>query len=184
MIPQYVKRNESLLYLAPIFLTLAACSGGTKPVLKQSPTPAPQVARKELSPTPTLEAAPKIGLIQDPKFHEDCGYSLQLPEDYKSHNEKYIFDADLEDSGRMNIDGRDVDLRLVDNDEPNRKLKVGENFSKTYAGGNLNVRIDYVVAEVCDPNDEGCEVTRYLATITIDRNGVKQKVKARGLGGC
>jgi hypothetical protein len=180
-----MKRNESLLYLAPTFLTLVACSSGTKPALKQSPTPAPEAARKEQSPTQAPEAAPKIGIIRDPKFRDECGFYLQLAEDYKSHNEKYIFDGDLEESGQMNIDGRDVDLKIVDSDEPDRELRVGEHFSKTYTGGNLNVWIDFVVAGLCDPKDEGCEVIYYCdATITLDRNGAKQQVKTRGLGGC
>jgi len=174
-----------LLSLATIFLTLVACSGGTNPALKQSPTLAPEAARKEQASTPGPEAAPKIGLIRDPKFRDECGFDLQLAEDYKSQNEKYIFDGDLEESGRMNIDGRDVDLKMVESDEPNRELKVGEHFSKTYTGGNLNVRIDFVVAGLCDPKDEGCEVIYYCdATITVDRNGAKQQVKTRGLGGC
>jgi hypothetical protein len=181
-----LKRNERLLYLAPMFLALSSCSGGTKPALKQSPTPSPEVAQNKQSPTPTStpEAAPKIGVIQNPKFRDDCGIYFQLAEDYKSHNEKYIFDGDLGGAGLMNIDGRDVELKMVDSDQPNREMKVGERFSKTYVGGNLNIRVDYVVVEVCDPNDEGCEVTRYNATITIDRNGAKGQVKVRGLGGC
>ena len=180
-----MKGSESWLSLASIFLTLVACSSGTKPALKQSPTPAPEAARKEQSPTPAPEAAPKIGVIRDPKFRGECGFDLQLTEDYKSHNEKYIFDGDLEESGQMNIDGRDVDLKMIDSDEPDRELKVGERFSKTYTDGSLNVRIDFVVAGLCAPNDEGCEVIYYCdATITVDRNGAKQQVKTRGLGGC
>ena len=180
-----MKRNESLLYLAPTFLTLVACSSGTKPTLKQSPTPAPEAARKEQSPTPAPEAAPKIGIIRDPNFRDECGFYLQLAEDYKSQNEKYVFDGDLGESGQMNIDGRDVDLKMVDSDEPDRALKVGEHFGKTYTGGNLNVRIDFVVTGLCDPRVEGCEVIYYCdATITVDHNGAKQQVKTRGLGGC
>jgi hypothetical protein len=162
-----------------------ACSSGAKPSLEQSPTPAPQAARKEQSPTPAPEAAPKIGIIRDPKFRDECGFYLQLAEDYKSHNEKYVFNGDLEESGQMNIDDRDVDLKIVGSDEPDHELKVGEHFSKTYIGGNLNVRIDFVVESLCDPKNEGCEVIYYCgAAITIDRNGAKRQVKTRGLGGC
>lgn len=173
-----------MLYLAPAFLTLMACSSGTKPTLKQSPTPAPEAARKEQSPTPAPEVAPKIGIILDPTLHDECGASLQLSEDYKSHNDKCIFDGDLEETGRMNIDGRDVDLKLVDSDEPERELKVGEHFSKTYAGDGLKARIDYVVTGVCDPKDENCEVIYLDATIIVERNGSKQQIKTSGLLGC
>lgn len=184
MIPQCMKRIESLLYLAPIFLTLAACSGGTKHALKQSPTPAPQVARREQTPTPTLEAAPKIGIIRETKFFHDCGTSLQLPEDYKSHKDKYVFDADLGEYCRMNIDGHDVDLKMTGSNDPARELKVGDRYSETYTSDGLKARIDYVVTGVCDPNDESCEVTYLDATITVERNGNKQQIKARGLFGC
>ena len=179
-----MKRKESLFYFAQVFLVLAACSDGSKTALKLSPTPAPQVARKQLSPTPTPEIAPKIGIILDPTLHDECGASLQLPEDYKSHNDKCIFDGDLEETGRMNIDGRDVDLKLVDSDEPDRELKVGEHFSKKYTGDGLKARIDYVVTGVCDPKDEDCEVIYIDATIIVERNGSEQRIKTSGLLGC
>jgi len=175
-----MKRSESLLSLTAIFLTLVACSDGTKLALKQSPTPAPQVARNEQSPTP----APKVGVIRDPKFRDECGVSLQLSEDYKSQNEKYIFTGDLGEIGQMNIDGHDVDLKLVDSDEPDRELKVGEHFSETYAGDGLKARIDYVVTGVCDPKDEACEVINLDATVIVERNGSKQQIKTSGLLGC
>jgi hypothetical protein len=179
-----MKRSEPLLYFAAIFLNLAACSGGTKPTVKQSPTPAPEAARNEQSPTPTLGAAPKVGVIQDPKLHDECGLYLQLPEDDKSHNEKYIFEGDLGELGQMNIDGHDVDLKLVDSDEPDRELKVGDHFSQRYAGDSLRARIDYVVTGVCDPKDEACEVIDLDATIIVERNGSKQQIKTSGSLGC
>jgi len=179
-----MKRSEPLLYFAAIFLNLAACSGGTKPTVKQSPTPAPEAARNEQSPTPTLGAAPKVGVIQDPKLHDECGLYLQLPEDDKSRNEKYIFEGDLGELGQMNIDGHDVDLKLVDSDEPDRELKVGDHFSETYAGDGLKARIDYVVTGVCDPKDEACEVINLDATIIVERNGSKQQIKTSGSLGC
>ncbi|HEU0177151.1 MAG TPA: hypothetical protein VFV58_23045 [Blastocatellia bacterium] len=166
-----MKRNESLLSMAPIFLTLVACSSGTKPALNQSPTPA-------------LAAAPKIGIIRDPKFRDECGVYLQLPEDNKSQNGKYIFTRDLGEIGQMNMDGHDVDLKLVDSDEPDRELKVGDHFSETYAGDGLKARIDYVVTGVCDPKDEACEVINIDATVIVERNGSKRQIKTSGLLGC
>jgi hypothetical protein len=179
-----MKKSKSLLYSAPIFLTLAACSGGTKHVLNQSPTQTPQVARNESSPTPTPEAAPKIGIIQETKYFHDCGTSLQLPEDYKSHKDKYVFDADLGEFCRLNIDGRDVDLKMRNSAGMNRELKVGDRYNETYGGDDLKARVDYVVTGVCDSNDESCEVTYIDATITVERHGSKQQIKARGLFGC
>jgi hypothetical protein len=179
-----MKKSKPLLYLAPISFMLAACSGGTKPALQQAPSPPLRVARKEQSPTPMPEAALKIGVIQDPKFRDDCGLSLQLAEDYKSQNEKYIFDRDLREIGQMNIDGHDVDLNLVDSGEPDRELKVGDHFSETYASDGLKARIDYVITGVCDPKDEACEVINLDAIIIVERNGSKQQIKTSGLLGC
>jgi len=179
-----MKRNASLLYFAVILFTLAACSGGTKLASKPSPTPSPQVARKEQSLTSTPESAPKIGIIQETKFFHDCGTSLMLPEDYKSHNDKYVFDADLGEFCRMNIDGHDVDLKMTGGAGMDRELKVGDRYSETYTGDGLKARIDYVVTGVCAPNDESCEVINLDATITVERNGSKQQIKASGLLGC
>jgi hypothetical protein len=171
MIMQVMIRSVALQSLAPVLATLAACSGGTKPTLKQSPTPQDVVA-------------PKIGIIQSPKFRDECGVSLQLPDDYKGQNEKYIFNGDLAENGQINIDGRDVDLMRAESDEPERELKVGDHFSETYTGDGLKAHIDYVVTGVCDPTDEACEVINLDATITVERNGVKQQVKTSGLLGC
>jgi hypothetical protein len=165
-----MKRSESLLYLAPIFLALSACSGGTKPALKQSPTPA-------------QESGPKIGVIRESKI-DGCGVALQLSEDYESKSGKYIFRGNLAEDAQMNIDGHDVDLKFVGSLKPNNELKVGDTFLETYAGEGLNVRIDYVVTKTCDPGDEGCEVTHYRATINVDHNGVRQQVETLGSGGC
>jgi len=107
-----------------------------------------------------------------------------LPEDYKSHNDKYVFDADLGEFCRMNIDGHDVDLKMTGGAGMDRELKVGDRYSETYTGDGLKARIDYVVTGVCAPNDESCEVINLDATITVERNGSKQQIKASGLLGC
>jgi len=88
----------------------------------------------------------------------------------------------------MNIDGHDVDLKItgsagMDRDM-DRELKVGDRYSETYTGDGLKTRIDYVVTGVCAPNDESCEVINLDATITVERNGSKQQIKASGLLGC
>jgi len=166
-----MKRSVALLSLAPVLMTLVACSSGTKPALNQAPTSSEVIT-------------PKIGIIQVPKFRIECGVSLQLPEDYKSRNGKYVFNGDLAESGQMNIDGRDVDLMMVDSNEPNRELKVGDHFRETFAGDDLKAHIDYVVTGICDPKDEDCEVINFDATITVERHGGKQQVKTSGLLGC
>ena len=166
-----MKRKVAWLSFPSVLMMLVACSSGAKPASTQTPA-SPEVV------------TPKIGIIHVPKFRIECGVALQLPEDYKGQNKKYVFDGDLAEGGQMNIDGRDVDLMMVDSDEPERELKVGDRFTETYAGDGLNAQIEYVVTGICDPTDESCEVINFDATITVERNGAKQQVKTSGLLGC
>jgi hypothetical protein len=182
-----MKRNERLLYLAPIFLVLSACSGGAKPAAEQALTSKPEAAQNKPAltptPTPTPDAAPKIGVIREPNFM-GCSVTLQLPKDYESGNEKYIFGGELAEDAQMNIDGRDVNLKLHGRGEANDSTEVGDRFTEIYEGENLKVVIDYVQTKKCEPGDVDCEATHYSATITVERNGVKQQIKTMGTRGC
>jgi hypothetical protein len=83
----------------------------------------------------------------------------------------------------MNIDGRNVELTVL-RDEENKGVRVGYRFFQTYGSSNLRVRIDYIVTRICDPNDEGCEVTWYEATITVTRKGSSRRTGVLGVCGC
>jgi len=128
-------------------------------------------------------SAPKIGIIKKP-LSDGCGCTLQLPEDYRKHNERAVFLSDFGDMIQMNIDGKDVRLKLISESPPSSKEKVGSHRKEIYRVGKDKVEIDYVVTKVCPPRDEGCEVTWYSATITVIRGRQSQQVKALGICGC
>lgn len=124
-----------------------------------------------------------IGVIKKP-LSDGCGCYLQLPQDSKLKNERYVFLADVDGSAQINVNGQDITLKQVTNNLPQESLKVGAKWSEVYESGKTKVEVEYVVKKVCDPNDEACEVTHYSATITVTHDKAVRKVNATGLCGC
>ena len=133
-------------------------------------------------------AAPplKIANLKDSSVIDGCGCYLQFPAEGQKRFEKYVFMADIDEKEAwMNIEGRDVKLRLVDSiRDANRRVKVGDRSSRTYRAGDITVRVAYVVTRVCKPDDESCESTDYDATISVTKGDRRGQVKARGSCGC
>ncbi|HWQ32600.1 MAG TPA: hypothetical protein VNQ79_06935 [Blastocatellia bacterium] len=114
-----------------------------------------------------------------------CGCSLQLLQDFRRKRERYVFICNLDEDPVMNIDGQHIKLEeLAQGKPPQGEVRKGERHTERYRAGDLNIRIDYVVTGVCDPKDEGCEVTWYNATLTVTRGDQKKVVKAVGVCGC
>jgi hypothetical protein len=82
----------------------------------------------------------------------------------------------------MNMDGRDVPLKLLNSVGENR-LKKGSHSTYNYRGENAEVRVDYVITSVCAPGDENCEAFGYDARITVTRRSGKVVLQARGICG-
>ena len=131
----------------------------------------------------TKQKVPTIGAIKK-SLVDGCACSLQLPSDYQKRKQEFVFLSDFADIVQMNIDGEDIRLRLVKETKVKGKPKIGSRHSETYRSGHTTVRIDWLVTEVCDPKDEGCEVTWYSTDITVNRSGQIQRVKALGMCGC
>jgi len=126
----------------------------------------------------------KLGYVKDDSLLDNCGCSL-----YKNIKDekkrRHIFLSDMSQKAAINIDGKDLTLRLIDDgDGKNGELKVGDRSWEIYNAGNTKVRVDYTVSKLCDPNDEACEVIYYKATITVIRNGIKETLKSIGYCGC
>src|SRR5215510_523310 len=66
----------------------------------------------------------KVGVIKDP-FLLGCGCFLKFPDDFRLENDSDIFVADLDDGAQMNIDEKDIILKLVRREDPKGKIKVG-----------------------------------------------------------
>ena len=140
----------------------------------------------------------KIGIVENTDDFDGAGCTLQNPSDYKKHNDHNVFMSDYESRAIMNIDGKDVRLVLVPNDqrqanaasswivgqdEGNGKVRRGLRSIHKYRAGDFEVRVDYVVTGVCAPKDESCEVTAFDAKITVTRGPNKRTVNVKGICG-
>ena len=59
----------------------------------------------------------RIGVIQNSDDFDGAGCRLQTPSDHKKGNDRSVFMSDYEDAAIMNIEGKDVRLRLGSYDE-------------------------------------------------------------------
>ena len=109
-----------------------------------------------------------IGHIRNTRGMMDaCGCALQFPVDGRFNNGSSIFVSDLNGAALMNISGRDTLLRVVSYNEPQRQLRRGDRFYGTYVGGDLTVRINFVVTDACNDNPKKCRFSSVNATITV-----------------
>ena len=153
------------------YLLLALALALTTPVLMAQKKHSARVPDKKL-----------IGYVSGVDV-EGSGCDFQLAGESRSSRRFIFFEDDSDGVPYMNIDGRNVRLKLVNSTEPYRRAeREGERFIRGYTSCDVRVRMDIVVTSVCAPNDEACEFTGYKATITVSKGGRKQTVKA--VGGC
>ena len=128
--------------------------------------------------------APTLGVIQDDSEYDGCGCSLfRNRRDAREH--RPIFLSDFSGEARINLDGRDVRVRLIGaSPERRRAERKGDRSWEVYGKDSFRMRIDYVVNGVCPSNDEACEVTSYEVVITLIHNGRTTTMPAFGLCGC
>ncbi|HYM00485.1 MAG TPA: hypothetical protein VEZ90_16135 [Blastocatellia bacterium] len=126
---------------------------------------------------------PNIGIVQNTEPFDEGGCALQLPPDYAKHNRLYVFMRDYQSNAVMNINGTDVRLKLVSQQEPNGDPKVGDRSTYRFSGHQIDATVDLVVTHLCDPNDEACEVIEYDATITLTHGTSRRVIKTQGLCG-
>jgi hypothetical protein len=116
---------------------------------------------------------------------QGCGCYFQSPNKARNSNRYLFFEDFSEGSPLMNVDGKDIRLKLVSSSEPSGGVKKrGEGFSRNYVAGEVKVHMNFVTTSVCAPNDESCESTRYEVTVSVSKGGRKQTVKAVGGCGC
>ena len=84
----------------------------------------------------------------------------------------------------MNINGKDVPLKLVKERHPGGRERVGSRWPRTFAADDISVTTTFITTRVCDPNDEGCESHDYYATFVVRKGQRVQTVKAVGSCGC
>jgi hypothetical protein len=163
-----------MIIVAMLLLNFAVATGACTPVIAQGGD-----GRANAS------LPPRVANIRDASVVDGCGCYFQFPAEWrKKQSDKYVFMEGIDDEGAwMNIDGKDVNLKLVG---PGRgpDLRVGSRSSKRYEANGVAVRVDLVVTRVCRPDDEQCESTDYAATFTVTRAGRTRVIKAKGVCGC
>ncbi len=123
----------------------------------------------------------KLGYVKDESLLDNCGCSLYR-NNSDERKQRRIFITDMAQKAYINLDGKDLLLRLMDkSNEKKGKPKIGDHSWETYKAGNLKLRVDSIISKLCDAKDESCEVIRYKATITLTRNGQKEILKTIGI---
>jgi len=127
-----------------------------------------------------------VGIIKNSDVMQGCGCYFNPATETNRGSTRYVFLASLEagQNAWMNIDGKDVKLRLIKSVDPKGQIKVGKRSTGQYASGDIVVNVEKVVTGVCPPKDEDCEVTDYEATISITKGNRAQTAKAKGGCGC
>lgn len=133
-----------------------------------------------------IKPSPKIGIVRStPSISSGCNCTMQFPADYRAQNQRAIFIDDYEGSAYMNIDGRDVKLKLTTPSHLRKRIKrVGDRSSDVWVADGVRVRVDWIGSKVCKPIELDCEVTWYAATITLTRKGHSAIAKTKGTCGC
>ena len=140
------------------------------------------VAQFSYPQSPQARAASiKVGYVKSADDGCGCSFSYNLTEFWK---DKHLFVSPMDEATFINVDGKDVELRLVTQSKENRDEKVGDRSWQTYVAGEIKVRVDYTVTKICDPNDENCEVTYYRAKLTVMRGKQRRVVNGVALCGC
>ena len=126
----------------------------------------------------------KIGNV-DNDLRSNGGCALQLPSQYARKEGRFVFTSDLEKRGLVNVNGADIPVTLIRSTEGGQKHKptIGERSTFWYRGGEVEVRVDYVVTGVCPHQSESCGVTYYDAILTITRGKANKTVAAKGACG-
>ena len=127
----------------------------------------------------------EIGNIKDESAVGGCGCELTFSSERKKKNPKFVFFSGMDEkTAWMNINGRDVELKLKRASSAKGKERVGNRSTEIYVRGDLKVSIVRVVTRVCKPREEDCESTDYNATVTVTDGSRKKVLKLKGSCGC
>jgi hypothetical protein len=107
-----------------------------------------------------------VGAIADTSILQGAACSVSRPD------KKIIFWSTDNSEVLMNINGRDQKLKLVSENQPPGRGKVGDRWTATYKSGKITVKILRVTTFVCPIGSQECEVTRYGVT---EKMGLKPR---------
>src|SRR5438445_10240415 len=127
-------------------------------------------------------AAPLVGPLLNPRAIRGCSWSVKVP----TREGSYYLLAEIDDSVvLMNVGGRDIKLARRDSDTAGDLSRVGGTLKRVYESGDVRVDASYTLTSVCPPHSEGgCEVTRFDATLRVQRGSKVETVQGQGEVGC
>ena len=117
-----------------------------------------------------------------------CSFSPIFPDSkiVANRDKRYLFiSSHFSGNAWMNIDGRDVELSAMQCNAGTYDTDAGERcVHSVYRTSGIRVQLDLQATKRCPPEPTECEVTDYDATITVEKEGLRQVVKAKGSCGC
>lgn len=124
----------------------------------------------------------KLGFV---KNFDDNGDSIWLANTKKKDriDSKAIAVLGYDGLGKININGRDIELKQFKDYLPDKNYKLGKGGYEIWKGKNITVRLDYIFTWLCPPKDESCEVYYYKGFLDVNYKGKRKKVKIVGFGG-
>lgn len=125
-----------------------------------------------------------VGNLSERAPVRGCGCYFRFRGAKDSGNYIFAEGIEYEDGAWMNIDGRDVQLRVVKDWQDRGKELVGSRSSRTFAANNISVTSTYVTTRVCAAADEDCEFHDYDATFVVRKGKRVRRVRAVGSCGC
>jgi hypothetical protein len=134
--------------------------------------------------TSPSSAQPKLrlGYVKDHDVGCGAAFSLKTTD---LRNSRYIF---VQDSGEpdeptyINLNGKNLQLRLIDSNKPKGREKIGDRWWETYTAGDVTVRIDYTVTKIFQ--HEFSDSLHLNATMTVSLKAQKTTVKLIGFDRC
>jgi hypothetical protein len=141
------------------------------------------VSAQELKPKAKPDAA-LIGTLK--RLHNyGCDCKLQSVKAARRNlGRNYLLQSDLGATlAWMNIDGKDIRLKLVYASSATNGVLLGSRSYKKFSSRGISVLIRYVVNAVCAEENPDCDEVGHIATISVNKNGRRQTIKAIGMCG-
>jgi hypothetical protein len=126
---------------------------------------------------------PTIGFVKNAAAFGEGGCTLWLLTDRALTDERRVFLSNFEDRAVVNVDGRDVEMKLVGSSNAEGEAKKGRISTFRYRGTGVDVIVRYVVTGLCAPDDEQCEVVSYDAELAVMTHPGQRTLRAHGICG-
>lgn len=148
-------------------------------VLFASPARAQESTAKETGKSPV------IGNLT--RLHKTYGCDCKLQtfnEARRNRADKFVFQSDAAAiPAWINIDGKDLSLKLVYASPSTNGALLGSRYYKKYRANGFSVLIRYVVSATCPEENPDCDEEGHIATIIVSKGGRRQSIKATGMCG-